>query len=54
MTLSSGSSTWSFQQLSLSGYVGKKIKVRFHLWDNSQGSQADGWYLDDIVIQEAN
>jgi hypothetical protein len=54
MTLSSGSSTWSFQQLSLSGFVGKKTKIRFHLWDNSQGSQADGWYLDDITIQEAN
>lgn len=46
--------TWSFQQLSLSAYADKKIKLQFRLADNSDSSQADGWHLDDIEIREAN
>jgi hypothetical protein len=45
-------STWTFQQLSLSAYAGKKIKLRFLLVDNGDGTQGDGWYIDDIKIRE--
>ena len=55
MYCGNNTTTWSFQQLSLSAYVGTKIKIRFRLWDDTSGScQADGWYLDDIEIREAN
>lgn len=54
LTSTSNTSVWSFQQLSLATYAGKKIKIRFRLWDKDDGFQSDGWYLDDIVIQEAN
>ena len=45
-------SVWSFQQLSLSSFVGKKVKLRFRLEDSSDNVQADGWYVDDIKIRE--
>ncbi len=50
----SNTSTWSLVQLSLSSYVGERVKVRFRLADNVDTAQADGWYIDDVVIQEAN
>jgi hypothetical protein len=46
--------TWSLQQLSLSAYVGKKIRLRFRLADYNDGNEADGWYIDDVEIREAN
>jgi hypothetical protein len=42
-------SVWSFQQLSLASYAGKKTKLRFRLDGPSGG---DGWYVDDIKIRE--
>ena len=45
-------SVWSFQQLSLASYAGKKIKLRFRLVDNTSSPTADGWYIDDIKIRE--
>jgi hypothetical protein len=42
---------WSFQQLSLASYAGKKIKLRFRL--NGSDGGADGWYIDDVEIREA-
>ena len=51
----SNTSTWLPQQLSLSAYVGKKIKLRFRLFAQLSAAMnctGDGWYLDDIVIQE--
>jgi hypothetical protein len=54
LTCTSNTTTWSLRQLSLSTYVGKKIKLRYRLRDTSNAAQADGWYIDDVVIQEAN
>ena len=51
----SNTSTWSLQQLSLSAYVNKKLKLRFRLLASvGTDCTADGWYIDDVVIQEAN
>jgi hypothetical protein len=46
-------STWLMQQLSLSSFVGKKVKIRFRLaqWASYTG---DGWYIDDVEIREPN
>jgi hypothetical protein len=41
---------WSFQQLSLASYAGKKIKLRFRLAGSAGG--ATGWYVDDVEIRE--
>jgi hypothetical protein len=46
--------TWSQVQLSLATYTGKKVKVRFSLAEDGDGRQADGWYIDDVEIREAN
>jgi hypothetical protein len=51
-------STWVLAQLALSSYKGKKIKIRFRLLDSTNTfyspGQADGWYIDDVEIREAN
>jgi hypothetical protein len=49
---SNNNSTWSFRQLSLASYAGKKIKLRFRLVGDTHSGTADGWYLDDIKIRE--
>ncbi len=55
MYCANNTSTWALQQLSLSAYIGKKIKLRFRLWDhNTDNCQGQGWYVDDVVIQEPN
>ena len=46
-------STWAMQQFSLASYVGKNVKVRFRLAQSGTAT-ADGWYLDDVEIAEAN
>jgi hypothetical protein len=51
-TNANNTSVWSFQQLSLSSQVGKKVRLRFRLEDNGDSVQKDGWYLDDIKIRE--
>ena len=45
-------SAWSFQQLSLAPYAGKKVKLRFRLV-NSNTRTGDGWHIDDVEIREA-
>jgi len=45
-------STWDVGQFSLSSYAGKKVKLRFRL--SSDTCLADGWYIDDVEIREAN
>ena len=52
-TNANNTSVWSFQQLPLSGYIGKKIKLRFRLLDNITSPAADGWNIDDVEIREA-
>jgi hypothetical protein len=50
-TCSDNTTVWSFQQLALASYVGKKIKLRFRL--NGSFGGAAGWYVDDIKIRES-
>lgn len=41
--------TWKREEISLSAYANKTIKLKFEL--RTDGSeQADGWYIDDIGI----
>jgi hypothetical protein len=52
------SSSWTPVQLSLSSYVGKKVKIRFR-YRTANGVVAgtpgvNGWYIDDVEIREAN
>jgi hypothetical protein len=53
-TCSNNTSVWSFQQVPLASYVGKKIKLRFRLVDNTASAASDGWYVDDVEIREAD
>jgi hypothetical protein len=53
-TCANNTSTWSFQQLSLAGYVGQRIRVAFRLDDTDTTYQGDGWYLDDVEIRETD
>ena len=56
-TYADAGSGWRFWQHSLAAYVGKKVKLRFRLVDDgSSGCSgvADGWYLDDVEIREAD
>jgi hypothetical protein len=45
-------STWLIQQFSLAAFVGKTLMVRFRLAQNY--NTADGWYIDDVEIREAD
>jgi hypothetical protein len=46
-------STWSQQVLNLAAHAGKRITIRFRLWDDDWPSEvADGWYIDDVEIRE--
>ncbi len=42
-------SDWVTEEINLSAYAGKSIKIRFELRTDS-GLDKDGWYLDDINI----
>ena len=44
--------SWTPQELDLTPYIGKKILVRFRLWDGGFGSESWGWFLDDIEVRE--
>ena len=50
---SGSSGTWKQEYISLSDYVGQKIKIVFRIDDNNDAVQSDGWYIDDIAITEA-
>ena len=51
---SDNTATWNRQVFSLAAYIGKRIKIRFRLWDDtwSTSSIGDGWYVDDVEIRE--
>jgi hypothetical protein len=42
-------SSWKFEQIDLSAYTGKQIKIRFELLSD-ESVERDGWYVDDIKI----
>lgn len=42
--------TWGIGRVDLSSFAGKRIRIRFLLETNSDGSVGDGLYLDDIAI----
>jgi uncharacterized protein YjdB len=44
--------TWGYQAIDLKSYIGKQVKVRFRLRDNSESGTADGWTIDTIEIRE--
>lgn len=45
------SSTWLEERIDLSEYAGKQAIIRFRLTSNGT-LQSDGWYIDDITIDE--
>ncbi len=47
-------STWAQQMYSLATYAGKRLTLRFRFSDDGNGTQADGWYIDDVEIRELN
>jgi hypothetical protein len=51
---SSDHSTWLMQQVPLTSFVGKKLKIRFRLDQANTSTAYDGWYIDDVEIREAN
>ncbi|MFQ5456791.1 MAG: choice-of-anchor J domain-containing protein, partial [Nitrospirota bacterium] len=45
---------WAETSIDLSPYIGNtSVKVRFRL-TTDRGNNADGWYIDDVVIEEAS
>jgi hypothetical protein len=51
---SGNQSTWSYEMLDLSKYKQAKVQLRFRLVSNGDGGVADGWYVDDVTIREAD
>jgi hypothetical protein len=47
-------STWSNVLLDLKPYKGTHLKVQFLLFSNPNSPTADGWYIDDVEIREAD
>jgi len=45
-------STWSLEQLDLRDWRGASVKVRFRLASDWNGDVDDGWYIDDVRIEE--
>ena len=44
---------WQRVQLDLSSYAGQsQVKIRFCLYEDSYSGVGDGWYIDDVAIQE--
>ena len=46
------SSNWLNESIDLSNYAGKQIYLRYRITSNSNDIQSDGWYIDDITIDE--
>ncbi len=44
-------STWSLEQVDLGAYKSGNVKVRFRMW-SYDASVDDGWYVDDVRIEE--
>ncbi|RZB30236.1 MAG: hypothetical protein SRB1_02516 [Desulfobacteraceae bacterium Eth-SRB1] len=47
-----GTAAWFEERVDLSNYAGKQIELRFRLAADTNGTQSDGWYIDDINIDE--
>jgi len=47
-----GTSPWFKEQIDLTGYAGTQVEIRFRLMADANGIQSDGWYIDDIRIDE--
>jgi carboxypeptidase T len=46
-------STWVQEDIDLADYIGKSIKLRFTLVSD-QGTNADGFYFDDVTVSKIN
>ncbi|KPA16026.1 serine protease [Candidatus Magnetomorum sp. HK-1] len=47
-------STWYTEKIDLSEYAGKTIDLRFRLTSDANGQQSQGWFIDDIRIDETD
>ena len=45
---------WVEERVDLSNYAGKKLHIRFRQIADANGIQSDGWYIDDIKIEETS
>ena len=46
------SASWTEEQVDLSEYAGDQVDLRFRTIANTNGTQSDGWQIDDIRIGE--
>jgi hypothetical protein len=46
--------TFDYEVIDLSSYAGQTIRLRFRLDATDNVSTGDGWYIDDIAVDEAN
>ncbi len=44
--------TWIREQISLDSYAGRRIKIRFVFNAYSGTSNRDGWYIDDVSVEQ--
>jgi hypothetical protein len=44
--------SWVEERIELSSYASKKINLRFRVVSDNNGIQSDGWYIDDVRIDE--
>ncbi|NOY69713.1 MAG: hypothetical protein GXP53_09560 [Deltaproteobacteria bacterium] len=44
--------SWTEERVDLSNYAGGKVDIRFRLVSDGNGVQSDGWYIDDVRIDE--
>jgi RHS repeat-associated protein len=48
----SSDGTWAERVIDLSSYAGQQVRLRFRLDARSHANVADGWYIDDLVIED--
>ncbi|MBA7612302.1 hypothetical protein ES703_19538 [subsurface metagenome] len=47
-----GNEGWNWEKIDLTPYGGGVIGLRFRLVSDGNGITADGWYIDDVIIDE--
>ena len=52
--ITGASSSWLEGKVDLANYAGKQVDIRFRVTADANGTNSDGWYLDDIRIEETN
>ncbi len=54
MAVTGAQVTWGAVALDLTEYAGRQVALRFRLLSDSNGTQSDGWYIDDVRIDESS